>query len=191
MEIYLIRHTKVNCENNVCYGQSDLDLADSYQDELNALRQKLNWNNNENVAFFSSPLKRCKILAKNLAYQPVTIDNRIMEINFGEWELKKWDEINSAHYNRWCTDFVYTACPSGESFLDLYTRSKNFFEEIISYQNNFDMIAIITHAGVIKSILSQVLEMKIEKAFSIRIDYGGISKIKLDRNLKNIEYINR
>ena len=30
MEIYLVRHTETTCEKGVCYGQSDVSLAEPY-----------------------------------------------------------------------------------------------------------------------------------------------------------------
>ena len=31
MEIYLVRHTETICEKGICYGQSDVDLAEPFE----------------------------------------------------------------------------------------------------------------------------------------------------------------
>jgi len=41
MEVYIIRHTKVAVENGICYGQTDVALADSFQEELAVLKSQL------------------------------------------------------------------------------------------------------------------------------------------------------
>lgn len=189
MEIYLIRHTRVNCEERVCYGHTDLDVADTFDDELKNVRQRLDWKKNDEILAFSSPLVRCKLLAENLVDNTLNFDKRLMELNFGEWELQKWDSISSDHYVKWCCEYIETPCPQGESFQDLYKRTTSFFDEIASKNN--DKIAIITHAGVIRAMLAYVMELPLHRAFSLRIDYGSISKIKLDGQIRNIEYINR
>ena len=91
MEIYLVRHTTPNIEKGICYGQTDLDIAETFEDE--AEKVITNLNNLKGAKVYSSPLIRCKKLAKKINTQ-VTEDERLKEINFGDWELIKWDDIN-------------------------------------------------------------------------------------------------
>ncbi|MBY8981828.1 MAG: alpha-ribazole phosphatase [Candidatus Lokiarchaeota archaeon] len=190
MDIYLIRHTKVELENNTCYGQSDVELSNCFEDEVTKLKKKVNFSSE--MIFFTSPLKRCLLLAKNLTKKPPIIDNRLLELNFGDWELKKWDSINQSELDNWSGNVINYICPNGESYLDLYNRSKEFFNDLI--KENHKEVSIITHAGVIRSILSYILRIPLQCSFIIEIDYGKISKIKLNNieNLPfyNIEYIN-
>ena len=37
MEIYLIRHTTPKIEKGICYGQADLNVADSFEEEINVI----------------------------------------------------------------------------------------------------------------------------------------------------------
>ena len=37
MDIYLVRHTTPKIDKGICYGQSDLELADSYPEEFKAI----------------------------------------------------------------------------------------------------------------------------------------------------------
>ena len=41
MEIYLIRHTSVSVEAGICYGQSDVPVAESFAAEAAQVRAKL------------------------------------------------------------------------------------------------------------------------------------------------------
>ena len=62
MKLYLVRHTKVDCPTGVCYGQSEIDVNGTFEVEKNILTEKL-----QNIEFekiYSSPLKRCSILAE-------------------------------------------------------------------------------------------------------------------------------
>jgi alpha-ribazole phosphatase len=178
----------VAVEKSVCYGQSDVALAETFQMELINIQNKLTLNNN--CVIYSSPLKRSLQLAKTISppIQPV-IDARLMELNFGEWELKKWDEINKHELDLWMNDFVNIPCMGGESHKDLYQRSSEFFNECIIKPHK--QVLIIAHGGVIRSILSLILQIPLVKSFSLQIDCGKISKIKVI-NKENIiiEYIN-
>ncbi len=41
MTIYLIRHTKVAVKPGICYGQSDVGLADSFNKEAKIIQDKI------------------------------------------------------------------------------------------------------------------------------------------------------
>ena len=43
-----------------------------------------------------------------------------MEMNFGDWEMKNWDDIPLEELNPWMQDFVNVRVSNGESFTDLY-----------------------------------------------------------------------
>lgn len=86
MEIYLIRHTTPAVEKGVCYGQSDLDVTDSFIAEAMAIKPHLP----EHIEqVHSSPLQRCSKLAQYLfPMHAHTHHDDLMEINCGHWELK-------------------------------------------------------------------------------------------------------
>ena len=90
MNIYLIRHTKPAVESKICYGQTDLPVDASFPQELARIKsiipQKFD-------VIFTSPLQRCKTLAHNLNADRIIEDNDLMEINFGDWEMKPYTEI--------------------------------------------------------------------------------------------------
>ena len=93
MNITLIRHTEVSIEKGICYGQSDIELANSFEKEKIVIQNKLKPDVFDIT--YSSPLKRCKKLAKALfADKEIVYDNRLMELNFGDWEGKHWDDIS-------------------------------------------------------------------------------------------------
>lgn len=196
MEIYLIRHTSVAFEKSICYGQSDIALADTFQTELKNIQNKLTLNND--CVIYSSPLKRSLKLANTVfpSVQPI-IDARLMELNFGDWELKKWEEINKLELDLWMNDFVNIPCTGGESYKELYQRSSEFFNHCIikpyfdRLNTSHQQVLIISHGGVIRSILSLILQIPLVKSFSLQIDYGKICKINI-RSKENIviEYIN-
>lgn len=186
MEIYLIRHTNINCPEGICYGQSDLEVSETFESELNAVKNKLG--NIDDFVFYTSPLKRCLKLAQNLAKSYI-IEDRLKEINFGDWELKPWHEIDQAEFQNWLDNFETISCPNGESSQMVYDRNTEFFEELI--KKDHKKIIIITHGGVIKNLFAYILKIPLIKAFSLELDYGSISKIKIDKKLIFISYINR
>jgi alpha-ribazole phosphatase len=208
MEIYLIRHTTPKIEKGICYGFSDLEVADSYEEEVSILSEKLlqqtkkqYLKNKEQakkteVLIYTSPLQRCSILAEDLKniFQndfnfKVKRNENLKEMNFGDWELQKWNEINEQELKMWTDNFVTEFTPNGESFEILNKRVLEFWQENIQPQK--DKIAfIVSHAGVIRSILCYALQIPLQKAFSVSIDYGSISKLKIFETHIQVEFLN-
>ena len=177
MEIYLIRHTKPKVGKGICYGQTDLEIDEtSFEQELNFISKKLP---NHIEKYFSSPLKRCRQLAEKLN-SDFSTDKRLMELNFGNWENKNWNEIDQNQLNGWMQDFVNISPPNGENYKDLHLRTESFINEVL--KTNLQKIAIITHAGNIRSFLSFVLSLPLENSFRIHLDYATVVAVILNEN---------
>ncbi len=185
MEIYLVRHTTPEVPKGICYGQSDLPVADTFQTEKDQVISKLA---KDFDRVYSSPLKRCSILANEITHE-VKIEPCLMEMNFGSWEMKAWNKISNLELDPWMSDFVNTTVPQGESFSDLISRVNAFLESVKTEKH--ERICIVSHAGVIRTILGLCLEMNPANFFKLQVDYGGVSKFRLQSGMTTVEYINR
>lgn len=181
MDIYLVRHTTPKIDKGICYGQSDLALVNSYPEEFKTIQDAIP---KGDYHIISSPLQRCSAFAKwyaeqvEVAYQiPITYDNRLLELNFGDWELMPWNDIPQKDIEPWMNDFVNVRVPNGESYIDLTTRVYSFFEELVQSEITKSVI-IVTHAGPIRSLLAKLLEIPLEKSFRIKIQYGDVIHLK-------------
>ncbi|KAF2332985.1 alpha-ribazole phosphatase [Flavobacterium ginsenosidimutans] len=175
MEIYLVRHTETICEKGICYGQSDVNIAEPFDAIFSKIISELP----EEAVIFSSPLKRCVILAKYIQDNIKTIsyqeDERLKEMNFGDWELKNWNEIPSEELNPWMEDFVNLKVTNGESFVELHERVGYFLSDKISKIDQ--PIVIVAHAGIIRSILCHQTSLPLKEAFNNKVDFGQVIKI--------------
>lgn len=168
MNIYLIRHTSVNVPKGICYGQTDVPLNDTFEEEAKVVKQKLDSISVDTV--YSSPLTRCKRLAKyckekhDIIYKP-----ELKEMNFGDWEMQKWLEVD---YSAWDKDWVNNPVPNGESFKQMYDRVASFFDKLKEKEHN--NVAIFTHGGVLACASIYFEGLSPEEAFELKIDYGHI-----------------
>ena len=176
MEIYLVRHTETVCEKGICYGQSDVDLAEPFESNFENILSQLP----TEAIIFSSPLKRCVTLAKyiqnNIKALSYEQDSRLMEMNFGDWEMKTWNDISPEQLNPWMEDFVNVKVSNGESFVELHKRVDEFLSDKISKKSNIPII-IVAHAGIIRSILCNHSSLPLKDAFQNKVDFGQIIKI--------------
>ncbi|KGN78716.1 hypothetical protein HW49_07925 [Porphyromonadaceae bacterium COT-184 OH4590] len=173
--LYLVRHTRVNMPSGICYGSTDVELADTFEQELAILKSEL-----KDIIFdriYSSPLKRCASLAKSLD-DNIVIDNRIREFDFGQWERKTWIDIYDLDEGkRWFDDYKNVCTPQGESLQMVLERVKEF---IASLPNDFNNILIVTHAGIVRAFMILLDGISIEKAFETPIDYGRVVRIEIN-----------
>lgn len=172
MEIYLVRHTTPNIEKGICYGQSDVGVTDTFDAEVTEIRKQIPIDHISKI--YCSPLQRCKILAKTFNL-PTIFDNRLKEIDFGDWELKAWNEINPSELNPWMEDFVNVQVPNGESYVMLQQRIIEFYNTLA--HSSEESIMIIAHAGAIRALVSYIRKTALKDSFDIKIKYGGVIKI--------------
>ncbi len=186
MDIYLIRHTQTATDSGLCYGQSDVALADSFEDELAKLHDKLP-EFDEDCKVFSSPLTRCLQLAETFS-DTVTTDARLQELDFGDWEGQRFDDIEADVLQQWMDDFVTVAPPNGENFEDLYRRAGDFWQDLLAIDSK--QVVVVTHAGVIRALLARALNLPLANSFQLRIDSGSVHKLRRVDDYVYIEYIN-
>lgn len=178
MEIYLIRHTTPAVEKGTCYGQADLDVTESFLDEAALIKEYLP----ESIkSVYASPLQRCSKLAEHLfpSYN-ISFHNDLKEINCGEWELRKWDDIPQELVMPWMNDFVNVRIPGGESYLDLFARTTSIFQTIAKKKEH---AAIVSHGGVLRSILSHLTNTALIDSFNVfKLQYGCVVKLYMQED---------
>jgi alpha-ribazole phosphatase len=173
MEIYLIRHTTPDIVKGTCYGQADIGTTDSFAQEAACIQEHVP---KEVQTVYSSPLRRCRQLAERLFPQTaIFLDDRLKEINCGAWEMQLWDEIEKAHLQHWMQDSLNICMPGGESYVQLYNRVRHFFNSLYTHQHP---IAIVSHGGVIRSLLSYINNIALSDSFhAFSIRYGCVIKV--------------
>jgi alpha-ribazole phosphatase len=178
MEIYLVRHTTPDIASGICYGQSDLDVTDTFEAEASEVQRKLKSHGRMvDAVFYSSPLQRCFKLANSLSSAVIITDDRLMEMSFGDWEMQGWDDIDEKALRHWTDDFVNVACPGGESYQRFYDRVVNWIESV--KLENHSKVVIVTHGGVIRSFLCYLGLTTLETSFEEKVEYGDVFKLDL------------
>tara|TARA_B100000886_G_scaffold205633_1_gene142014 strand:+ start:309 stop:887 length:579 start_codon:yes stop_codon:yes gene_type:complete len=184
MKLFFLRHTSLNVEIDVFYGQTDLDVSDNFEEEVELIRKKiLNFNiDTGSIKVYSSPLKRCIKLTNRLT-DTYIIDERIKEMNLGDWEMKKMSSISKKDKLEWENNLLSFKIPNGESNNEFLKRLKSFLEDIFKF--NEDAL-IVCHAGSINGMLSLLTKEpfdKMVKNYWELIKHGSLSLIELKNEL--------
>lgn len=175
MKLYLMRHTSVDVPAGVCYGQTDVPLKISFEQEVEVCRQRL-----ATLVFdavYTSPLSRCTRLAEACGYGNAIRDDRLKELHFGEWEMKRFDEIKDPRLSLWYEDYINVATTGGESFREQYARVTDFIEEI--KQKGQENVMVFAHGGVLICALIYAGIIDMHNAFSKPPKYGELISIDI------------
>lgn len=176
MEVILIRHTAVDVPHGVCYGQTDVPLKSSFHAEADNVNMRLK----ELAPFdyvYCSPLSRCVKLAEWCGYKNAERDNRLLEINMGEWEMQRYDDIADPRLKEWYADYLNVPVTGGESFAMQYMRVSSFLDELKG--KSYQKVAIFTHGGVTVCAQIYAKTADFNKPFDAVPPYGGIVRITL------------
>ncbi len=135
-------------------------------------------------AIVTSPLKRCAEFARELGTRievPVYPEERLMEIGFGAWEGRTPAEIEGSDPGilaRFQRDPVRFR-PTGAETLDGFrARVAAAWEELIA-RHAGKQILVIGHAGIIRMVISLVLEAPVEHMFRIAVDHAALTRIRV------------
>jgi len=141
MKIVLVRHPAPLIAPGICYGRR-LDIAavpaeNIVSDRLLAGARKI----------WSSPARRCLGLADPIAawlQVPLHVDDRLQELDFGDWEGLSWSAIPREDLDRWAANPLAFTPPRGESGAALIARVQSFRAELSAD------CAVVSHGGPLK-----------------------------------------
>ena len=176
MDVILLRHTTPDVPAGTCYGQTDVPLKATFEAEAAVAKAALEACGPVDHAY-TSPLSRCTRLAAFCGFADAERDPRILEIDFGEWEMKLFDEITDPHLQDWFADHLHTPVTGGESFMQQYQRVSAFLDELRT--RPWKRVAVFAHGGVLVSAQVYAGLVTPEEAFSALPPYGGLVRLAL------------
>jgi alpha-ribazole phosphatase len=155
MKLWLLRHTPVLADPGLCYGRTDVPVSPTaVRDAASRAALILPSGLPARLSVRSSPRRRCAELAAALQHlRPelqVVADARLAEMDFGDWEGQRWDEIPRSELDAWSHDFgAVRAGGTGESTRQFMARVALAYEDWLAGGED---ALWVTHAGVIRAL---------------------------------------
>ena len=161
MKIYIIRHgeTALNVQG-VLQGQIDEPL-----NENGRRLAELTGRGMRGIRFdacISSPLSRAVETARIVLREsgndlPITIDERLLEMDFGDMDAKKISEMGEESLSFFLTPFEFPGFPNGENISALCRRTQPFLKELIA-RNDGKTYLISTHGCAMRAMVNDLME---------------------------------
>lgn len=178
-EILFIRHAETDMAGTFC-GHSDPDLNERGHLQVSGLIDRLR---GESIsAVYSSDLRRAQTTAtaisKFLAIECI-VRPALREIDFGRWEGRTWNDIEQQekdYAHRWVAEYPKLPAPGGEDIIEFERRVLNEVE-FLSTQAVTCNIAVVTHAGILRTVLCTLSGCSTEDAWKQTEPYCSIVRL--------------
>jgi alpha-ribazole phosphatase len=203
MRLALIRHGAASDTAGRCIGHTDAAISPAGLAAVQRLASA--WFAVGRRAILAPPariiasdLARARASAGELAavsQLSVEVEPRLREIHFGRWDGLSWQQIEHDDGVRlaiWMDEWVGGHPPGGESFSDLQRRVECWYEELCRAPGvrEDETIAVVTHAGVVRALLCNLLGWHPAQAFETRIDPASVSGLSCQSGRVELLFLN-
>ncbi|MGM9929805.1 MAG: histidine phosphatase family protein [Bacillus sp. (in: firmicutes)] len=129
---------------------------------------------------YSSDLRRCVETAEYLfAQQPIHLDKRLREMNFGDYEGKTYEQLkNFSQYRKWIDDWAKAGPPNGENGQHFRQRIQQFMQQLFLDTQLGEHIVIVSHGGVIRYIVSSLCDLPY---WDVEVKHGTAISLQVSR----------
>jgi len=177
--LLLVRHgnTELNSAERY-WGRSDVKLSDAGIWQAERLRDRLAVEKID--AVYSSDLERALVTAEIIAssHQLAVITcAELCEVNFGQLEGLNFSEISRLYpevAKLWAERSTKLKYPGGESLVEFNTRVSKFLSRLDKHTVG-ETILIVAHAGVLRTLVCQLLGIDLRRRWQIRLDLASLS----------------
>lgn len=170
--IILIRHGEIVDAKGRAVGQIDLPLSEKGLSQATQIAESLGSFRPRRI--YCSPLARtvqtASFIEKKYDLELIQVPE-IKEISLGSWEGLEFRTIKSRYpdeFENRGQDMAGFRPPEGENFNDLQIRVRSFIDQL---EAENEPSIIVTHAGVIRSVLHIVLGFPLGNIFRLKPDY--------------------
>ena len=193
-QVWLIRHPEVeDAYPQRFVGFHDAGLSVQGIQQAECLAEFLQRQNLERI--ISTGLERTDYLARmiaqaaNIAWE---VEPSLKEMHFGRWDGLSAKEVQEAEPE------LYEACvradmnfrfPEGESIQEFFDRIKSGLDKVIK-ETDDEVVVVITHGGVVRMALIDLLELDFQSNWRFCIDYGSLSVLEIYGDYTRIGKIN-
>lgn len=153
--LLLVRHARVQVPQGVCYGRTDVALHPGWEKIVSGLSVLARGVGGRVV--HTSPAQRCLNMARRLASatgMELRVDDRLAELDFGQWEGKSWQEIGRAALDEWAASPEHFTPPGGESGQVLRQRVRAFWRDLSEVGT---AACVVSHGGPLR-VMSALAE---------------------------------
>jgi broad specificity phosphatase PhoE len=192
--LLLVRHAEVETRYHKIFGGTiDMNLSPRGHEQAAVLAKFLR--SKELDAIYASPMKRVQqtlepFLNGGARKQKIVKDLR--EVDFGAWTGLNWEQVSAKFHlltHEWLDHIERGVAPKGESGPEFRARIEPCINKIIK-KHPGQTVGVFCHGGVIRMILSILLDLPLPRTNMFEIEYASATQIALLPRHTEIELLN-
>ncbi len=172
--ITFVRHGETAANRaGLALGRADPSLTDLGRRQAQALADRLRATDVERV--LSSPLRRARETAALIAAGlgcGVEVDDRLVEMDYGEWDQRSFGDLPAEDLARWRRDAAF-APPGGESLIAVGERVASLCQELVDGPGTI----AVSHVSPIKAAVVWALDADALLAWRMHLDVASITRV--------------
>lgn len=192
--LFLVRHGETSRQSSKRFwGRTDVTLGAVGRRQAEQIRDRLAAEKLDIV--YSSPLQRAfytaGVIASKHGVEVVTCPE-LREIDFGEIEGLDFSEIHRrfpAVERSWADRSPTLSFPGGESLMEMEERVAGFPKRLTGINSNGAAV-VVSHYGVLRTMICQMLELDIKNRWNIKIDLASVSTIETFPGINILSLLN-
>lgn len=170
MTLFLARHGRTAANaSGLLLGRADPALDELGRLQAAALAQVV-----VPTRVISSPLQRCRDTATAFGV-PVEVDDRWIELDYGEWDTRPLTSIPREDWDRWRADLDFRP-PGGESLRELGARVRAACADLVDDARDGDVV-VVTHVSPLKAALAWALAVGDEISWRLHVTPASVSRV--------------
>ena len=169
--LVLVRHGRTTANaTGLLLGRADPPLDEHGRQQAAALAASVA----DARRVVCSPLRRARETADALGL-PVEVDERWIELDYGELDGRPIAEVPADLWRRWRADVAF-APPGGESLAALGRRVRAACEDLAAEAAGHDVV-VVTHVSPIKAAVAWALGVGDELSWRLHVAPASITRI--------------
>jgi probable phosphoglycerate mutase len=183
--LYLVRHGRTAANaSGLLLGRLDPDLDEVGRQQATAVAAAVVAESAGIGRVVTSPLARTRRTAAvvaDLAGVPVEVDERWIELDYGELDGTPLTDVPRETWARWRSD-VRFAPPGGESLVDLRARVDPALAELAARADDDDAagdVVVVSHVSPIKAAVAWTLGVGDEVTWRMFLAPAAVTRVRL------------
>jgi broad specificity phosphatase PhoE len=195
LRLFLFRHGEVEDRYHHIFGGSRIDMELSPLGRRQADRLAEYLSKTQFDAIYCSPMKRARQTLVPLAsIRPVTIEflDALHEVDFGDWTGLSWKQVMEKYKIsafEWLDKLEQANIPGAESASEFRARVEPCLQHILG-RHPTGNVGIVCHGGVVRMILSILLQVPITRMAGFDVEYASVTIVKYVPNRVEAQLIN-
>jgi alpha-ribazole phosphatase len=115
------------------------------------------------------------LLAQAISSDRLVLDERLVEMDFGDWEMYRFDDLPRAMIDAWAANPLGFRVPGGETGEEVLVRAEAVLDEILARDGS---VVIVAHGGPLRAIRGKLMGLPREEWLGQELPLASLTSLR-------------